>query len=245
MVRLQKYLASCGLGSRRACEQLIGEGRVTINGAPAAAGAAVDPQRDAVAVDGTPVQPAEPVYILLNKPRGVLSSVQDAHGEETALDCLGDALSARVFPVGRLDRDVEGALLLTNDGGLAYQLTRPEVRLERVYIVSVRGIVSEDTAERIGAGIVVDEGATMRARVLPLHHGADTTVLRVTIEEAAGNRLKHLCSMVGHPIIEMRRVAEADVHVGELEPGEWRHLTGEEIDALRAAAAEAEHANHG
>ena len=235
VLRLQKYLAECGLGSRRHCEELIAQGRVAVNGAPGSLGLTVDPTQDAVTVDGEPVERPERVYILLNKPKGAVTSARDDDDRETIYDLL-DGVDARVFPVGRLDMEAEGALLLTNDGDLVHSLSLPTCTLERAYIATVRGIVSEATATRMGEGILLEDGATARARVRLLHTGIDSTVLRITVQEGPSARVRHLAAVVGHPVLELRRIVEGGLELGPLEPGQWRPLTTEEVEHLRTQA---------
>ena len=236
-IRLQRFLAECGLGSRRHCEDLIAQGRVTVNGASAVLGQLVEPGHDVVAVDGETVVQAPRVYILLNKPKGAVTTARDDDDRETVFDLI-DGVDARVFPAGRLDMEVEGALILTNDGGLVHALTQPGCAVERVYIATVRGVVSESTAARMGEGVLLEDGATVRARVRILHTGVDSSVLRVALHEGHQARVRHLTALAGHPVVELRRINEAGIELGALEPGQWRELTAEEIEHLRTRAEE-------
>jgi len=237
-IRLQKYLAECGLGSRRHCEDLIAQGRVTVNGLPGAAGQAVDPAHDAVALDGEALERVPAVYILLNKPKGAVTSARDDDDRGTVFDYL-EGVETRLFPAGRLDIEVEGALILTNDGGLVHRMTEPGRGVERVYIATVRGIVNEGTVQRMGEGIQLEDGATVRARARILHTGVDSTVLRIALHERGHGRVRHLGAVVGHPVLELRRIAEAGIELSGLEPGQWRELTPGEIDSLRTHAGTA------
>ena len=203
-----------------------------MNGLVAQLGAEIDPGVDAVSVDGEPVARAERVYVLLNKPKGLVTSVKDEDGLDSLTTCLR-GLDARVFPVGRLDMDIEGALLLTNDGELAYRLSSPDHPIERVYIAHLGGIMDEATAHRISNGILVEDGVTARARTLILHTGVDTSVVRFTVHEGQKRRIRQLCAMVGHPVQELRRVSEAGLRLERLEPGQWRHLIEGEVAGLR------------
>lgn len=231
MLHLQKYLAECGVGSRRECEALIAQGRVTVNGEPVRPGAEVDPGVDRIALDGRAVEPASKVYILLNKPRGVVSSVKDDDGRRTVADLV--AHRSRLFPVGRLDMDVEGAILLTNDGELAHRLSSREYAVERIYIASVQGEMSEAKILRMREGVLMADGVTVRARATVLHTGLNTTLARLTFWEGPKKSLRRLCAAVGHPVLELRSVAIGPAHIGRLQPGEWRELTGTEAESLR------------
>lgn len=233
--RLQKYLAECGLGSRRYCEDLIAQGRVAVNGASGSQGQLIDPDADHISLDGERVTHGPRAYIVLNKPKGTLTTARDDDDRETVFDLLM-GLAIRVFPVGRLDMEVEGALILTNDGDLVNRLQNPGHAVERVYIATVRGVVSEATAARMGEGTLMEDGATVRARVHILHAGVDSTILRVALREGANTRIRHLAALMGHPVMELRRVGEAGVELGGLEPGQWRALTPGEIEQLRSHA---------
>jgi 23S rRNA pseudouridine2605 synthase len=234
-LRLQKFLAECGCGSRRQCEDLIAQARVTVNGEPGTLGQLVDPDHDGVAVDGEPVERAPAVYIVLNKPKGAVTTARDDDDRDTVFDFL-DGVDARVFPAGRLDMEVEGALILTNDGDLVHRLTQPGCAVERVYIATVRGVMSEATAGRMGEGILLEDGATVRARVRILHTGMDSSILRLALHEGGQARVRHLGAIVGHPVLELRRTTEAGIELGALEPGQWRTLDHDEIEHLRAQA---------
>lgn len=235
-LRLQKYLADCGVASRRACEKLIEAGRVTVNGRIARLGEKADPARDAVLLDGRPIrEETEKVYILLNKPRGTVTTARDTHGRSTVLDCL-DGLRTRVFPVGRLDMDVEGVLFLTNDGELAHRLTHPSYEVEKVYQAWVRGQVSEETLRRFQQGITLEDGLTAPARAEILRTRPNATLLQLTLHEGKKREVKRMCEAVGHPVESLRRIAFGNLRSGGLRPGEWRCLTPQELAALRREA---------
>lgn len=232
-MRLQHFIASCGVASRRAAESLIAAGRVTVNGETAQIGATVDPGVDSVHVDGRLLTSEQKVYLLLNKPRGVVTTVKDTHGRVTVLDCFDD-LDARVFPVGRLDLDVDGALLLTNDGDLAYALTHPRFEVKKTYHAWVRGEVSLETAARLARGVQLDDGMTAPARVKILSRARGRTRIELVIHEGRNREVKRMCKAVGHPVRELTRVAFAGLSVEGLSPGSWRHLTIGEVEDLRA-----------
>lgn len=234
-VRLQRFLAECGLGSRRQCEAIIAQGRVRVNEGEGALGQLVSPGIDRVEVDGTPVQQDALVYLLLNKPAGVVTSARDDDDRETVSDLVRQ-VPQRVFPIGRLDMEAEGALLLTNDGALAHALTQPGRTLERVYIATVRGLVHDATAARLASGILLEDGATVHARVRVLHTAVDTTVLRIALHEGPSVRVRHLCAVVGHPVVTLRRIVEASIALDDLAPSQVRPLGPDEIARLRTEA---------
>ncbi|GMW01064.1 MAG: putative RNA pseudouridine synthase [Candidatus Hydrogenedentota bacterium] len=230
-MRLQKYLASCGIASRRQAEQLIESGRVLVNGKPVLLGHVITPGEDAITLDGKAVQPENKVYILLNKPRGVITSVKDTHERKTVVDCL-EGLNERLFPVGRLDMDVEGALLLTNDGELAYRMTHPRFQIDKIYLAWVEGSMSTETAIRLEHGVELDDGMTAPAEVVILYHGKKTTLIQLLLREGRKREVKRMCKHVGHPVRELQRVSVGNVKVKGLKPGEWRYLSASEVDGL-------------
>jgi pseudouridine synthase len=230
-MRLQQYLAACGAGSRRSAEAYIVAGRVKVNGLTAQVGATVDPRVDAVTLDGRPVEIDRKVYVLLNKPRGVVSSARDTHDRTTVIDCVRGT-RARLFPVGRLDKDVEGALLLTNDGELAYRLTHPKFKIEKVYLAWVKGTMTPETAIRLERGVRLDDGMTAPAKVQILSRGARSTLIQLVLTEGRKREVKRMCRKVGHPVMELQRVAIGSVKVKGLKPGEWRYLNEREVESL-------------
>ena len=230
-MRLQQYMAACGVASRRASERFIQDGRVEVNGQPAKLGQCVDPAVDRVTLDGQPVAAEQKVYILLNKPRGVITTAQDTHKRKTVLDCIAGA-GARIFPVGRLDMDVEGALLLTNDGDLAYQLTHPKYEIEKVYHVWVSGAVHDETLQRLTRGVALEDGVTAPAKAEVLSSNNQATLLQLTLHEGRKREVKRMCAAVGHRVLELKRVAFGPLTVQGLNPGEWRKLTGSEVETL-------------
>lgn len=235
-MRLQKFLAECGVASRRHAEEIIASGRVDVNGARATVGQSIDPTHDEVALDGQRVIPEEKIYLVLHKPRGVITAVTDSHNRPTVISCLPDSLSERVFPVGRLDLDVEGALLLTNDGELAFKLTHPRFGVEKVYLVRVRGAVGPEAIERLERGVALDDGMTAPARASVVERGERETLLRLVLREGRKREVKRMCAAVGHPVLELQRVAFGGIGVRGLRPGQWRHLNDAELNRLRRQA---------
>ncbi len=235
MVRLQKYLAECGVASRRASETLIAEGRVTVNGVAATLGQSVDPAVDHVAVDGRELGTGadDKVYIVLNKPRNVVTTARDTHGRRTVLDCVHSS-DARLFPVGRLDYDTEGVLLLTNDGELAYRLIHPKFGIEKEYLAWVRGRMDAAAAARLEQGVELEDGPTAPARVEVLETRSGNSLVRLVIHEGRKREVKRMCDTVGHPVQSLRRITFADIEVNGLRPGEWRNLTPMEVAGLKS-----------
>jgi 23S rRNA pseudouridine2605 synthase len=230
--RLQKVLARAGLASRRVCEDLIAEGRVTVNGEVAQLGRRVDPEADVIEVDGglVPVAPGL-VYYLLNKPAGVLSTASDTHGRPTVVDLV--PAEPRVFPVGRLDAETEGLLLLTNDGHLTHRLTHPSFGVEKEYVASVTGEPTPGEIRTLREGVELDDGPTAPAEVQRL--GPD--VLRITIHEGRNRQIRRMCDAIGHPVTRLVRTRIGPLADRRLKPGEWRELDAKEVRALGAAAS--------
>jgi len=231
-MRLQQFMASCGVASRRASEEIITAGRVTVNGQTATLGQSIDPSLDDVRVDGKPLSTDSKVYILLNKPRGVITSAKDTHGRKTVLDCVQD-VRARVFPVGRLDYDVEGALLMTNDGELAFRLTHPKYQVEKIYLAWVKGRLTLETATTLEKGVELDDGMTAPAKVHIVSSSERATQIQLVLTEGRKREVKRMCMHVGHPVIDLQRTAIANVTVKGLKPGEWRYLSPNEIVELK------------
>lgn len=244
--RLQKWLAYCGYGSRRACEQLIQQGRVMVNGIPAVLGAKVDPERDVITVDGKRVQPPpKRVYLMLNKPRGYISTRKDPHAPRTVMELLRD-VPVPVFPVGRLDADSEGLLLFTNDGDFANRLLHPRYKLPKTYRVWVRGVPSARALQRLRAGVMLEEGKTAPAQVQLLRAEGDQSLLEITIYEGRKRQIRRMCQAVGHPVVRLMRIAIGNLRLPrDLKPGQWRELTQEELNLLRRSVATAQPASQG
>ncbi len=235
MVRLQKYLAECGVASRRKAEGLIEQGRVAVNGERAVLGQTVDPLTDEVRVDGRPVSQDTPQYLVLNKPAGLVTSAHDELGRKTVFACL-KGLSTRVYSIGRLDRDVEGALLFTNDGDLAHRLMHPRHEIPKLYEATVDGVFADTAADALRRGVPLDDGMTAPAKVDVRHRRADRSVVRLTIHEGRKREVKRMFEAVGHPVRHLVRLAFAGIGVDGLAPGEWRHLTDAEVARLKDAA---------
>jgi pseudouridine synthase len=231
-MRLQRFLALCGFGARRSCETLIIEGRVTINGVIATLGVSVDPGKDEVWVDGNVARPERRMaYVLLNKPADTVTTLHDPEGRRTVLGCIFD-VKERVFPVGRLDRDTTGVLLLTNDGELAFRLSHPRYEIQKVYEARVMGDVFDESIQRLREGVMLRDGMSAPARAEVLTRDLDSTLLRLTIHEGRKHEVKRMCSAVGHRVEKLTRVEFAGLGLGGLRPGRYRFLTDAEVDRL-------------
>jgi 23S rRNA pseudouridine2605 synthase len=228
--RLQKVLAALGHGSRRTCEGLIAEGRVKVNGAVAVLGRRVEVDRDIVEVDGHQVS-VKPglVYYLLNKPRGVVSTASDPQGRPAVVSMVPD--EPRVFPVGRLDIDTEGLLLLTNDGELTHRLTHPSFGVDKEYLVHVEGDVKAAALRQLRSGVELDDGLTAPATVSLLAPG----MIRIVIHEGRNRQVRRMCDAIGHPVHRLVRVRIGPLRDTSLGPGSWRPLSLREVRDLQAA----------
>lgn len=227
--RLQKIIAAAGLMSRRTAEEAISAGRVRVNGAVAALGDQADPAADEILLDGRPL-PAEErkVYLMLHKPRGVVTTLSDEKGRRSVRDLVADA-GARVYPVGRLDLDSEGLLLMTNDGDFANLLTHPSHEISKTYHTWVTGEDLDTAAERLSRPMELDGRPIRPARVELLHRGAQEACLSVTIHEGRNRQVRRMCELCSLRVTRLRRVSEGALRLGDLPSGKWRHLTEEEI----------------
>lgn len=236
VVRINRYLASAGYGSRRACEELIRRGAVRVNGAALTKLAAViDPETDDVTVDGRPVEkPGRRFVLVLNKPTGVMSAVVDTHGRRTVVDIAREqGHGERLYPVGRLDLDTSGILILTNDGDLAYRLTHPRFKIEKRYRVVVAGSVTEETMRSIAAGVDLDGYRTRPCRVALVSRDRGATALDVFLKEGRKRQIRRMFARFGHPVVSLERTALGDLTFDDLAPGAVRALTDAEERRLR------------
>jgi 23S rRNA pseudouridine2605 synthase len=227
-VRLNAYLARAGIASRRASEELIRTGRVAVNGETAGLATFVEPG-DTVTLDGEPVAPEPLAYVLLHKPPGVVTTARDPHGRPTVVGLVGH--ERRVVPIGRLDADTTGALLLTNDGPLAHRLAHPRYGVEKVYEAEVEGDPGPDAISALAEGVELDDGRTAPARVRRLGPGR----IELVLHEGRKHQVKRMLEAVGHPVRRLRRPEYAGLRVDGLAPGEWRELRPDEVAALRSA----------
>jgi 23S rRNA pseudouridine2605 synthase len=236
--RLQKILARAGYGSRRACENLIREGRVEVNGQRARIGQKADPRQDRISVDGQPLKRRRPlVTVVLNKPKGVLSDRGDGRSDRPkARDLV--PLPGRLFPVGRLDLWSEGLLLFTNDGELALRLTHPRYQHEKEYHVQVEPHPTPEALERWRKGVFLDGRQSKPAQVSILRRESKRTWLRIVLREGRKRQIRRVAAMLGHRVHRLKRVGLGPVKLGQLKPGEWRYVEQEELDALQQLKAE-------
>ncbi len=240
--RIHKVMAAAGVGSLRACEKLVAEGRVTVNGRPAAIGQPVTPGRDLIAVDGEKVYVdtrRKKRYIMLNKPRGYITTASDELGRRTVFDLL-DGVQERVFPVGRLDRNSEGLLLFTNDGELANKIMHPSTHIDKKYRVTVTPDIDDLTLVTLSEGVEIDGKKTAPAIVRVLTKEPGRVVLEMTIHEGRNRQIRKMMEAVNLTVARLKRVSEGPIRLGMLQPGRWRDLTPQEVAALKNAAAKAQ-----
>ena len=225
-MRLNAYLARSGVASRRGADELIKAGRVTVNGAAGELNTFVE-STDLVRVDGREVGKQSLRHVLLNKPRGTITTARDPQGRPTVVDLVGGDI--RVVPVGRLDRDTTGVLLLTNDGALAHRLAHPRYRVEKVYVVDVEGEPDDETLQALTVGVELEDGRTAPARVRRL----GPSRLELGLHEGRNRQVRRMLENVGHPVLRLRRSRYAGLTTGRLGRGEWRELTRDEVARLR------------
>lgn len=231
MSRLNKYLADCGVGSRRECDKLIADGCVKINGKIASLGANVE-ENDSVSVNGRRVTPkTKNYYIMLHKPKGCVTTVKDDLGRKTVMDFVD--IKARLFPVGRLDYDTEGLLILTNDGDVANKLTHPKNNVEKVYVARLSGSLTEAERQTLERGVEIDGRKTMPAKVKILAKDEHHTRVEVTITEGRNRQVKKMFESVGKEVEFLKRVAEGELRLGGLQRGKYRFLNEREIEYLK------------
>lgn len=238
MERLQKIISARGVLSRRAAEKAILEGRVTLNGSPTQLGDQADPDRDTIAIDGVPLPRGEKlVYVLLNKPTGCVTTLSDEKGRQNVSQLVKDC-GARVYPVGRLDLNSEGLLLLTNDGELTQRLTHPSHEVEKEYHVRVTGEV-ERAIPMLRRDMTVDGVSYWGAKVRQLPSQAQgSALLSVTIHQGKNRQVRKMCAHCGLTVHRLKRVREGTLHLGSLRPGQWRYLTEQEVKELKIQASE-------
>lgn len=237
-VRLQKMLADCGIASRRKAEEMIAAGVVKVNGQVAQIGDKVDVQKDKVTVHGRNVaKRPRHIYVMLHKPRGFITTMSD----EMERKCVAELVSEvpeRIYPVGRLDRESEGLLLMTNDGEFANAMTHPSKHVPKTYRVTVRPGVTEDQLTQMAVGIVIDGQKTAPANVHVISQEPGRVVLEVVLYEGRNREIRKMCEALGLEVARLKRVAVGPVRLGMLQPGQWRNLTGEEVKRLTTAAKE-------
>ena len=236
--RLQKIIAAAGLMSRRTAEEYISAGRVTVNGRTAALGERADAEKDRILVDGKELpSTGEKVYIMLNKPKGYVTSLKDEKGRKD-VSGLVQELGVRVYPVGRLDMNSEGLLLMTNDGAFANAMMHPSGGISKLYRVTVQPHATEEQVLQLSSGVVLDDGTrTLPCTVNVVVDEPGRTVMEITLKEGKNREIRRMCEAVGLQVVRLKRNAEGVVKLGMLQPGKYRELTRQELSGLRAAAA--------
>ena len=231
-VRLQKVLAAAGIASRRAAEQLIDERRVEVNGQVVVEqGRRVDPERDTIRVDGSRIPPPRRhLYLVLNKPLGVVSTMEDPEGRPTLTDLVPHR--ERLFHVGRLDTDTEGLIVLTNHGEFAHRLAHPSYEVSKTYLAEVEGVMENQALKRLEKGVTLDDGPVRPDKIRLVQRGADRTLLEVTLHEGRNRVVRRMMDAVGHPVRRLSRTAIGPIRLGRLKVGQSRELTREELGAL-------------
>ncbi|MBA4374234.1 MAG: pseudouridine synthase [Thermodesulfovibrio sp.] len=232
--RLQKIIADMGIASRRKAEEIIIEGRVTVNGQVAVIGMKADPSRDHVKVDGKLLtRPELKVYFVFNKPRGVVTSLGDPEGRPTVQDYIR-GIRERVYPVGRLDYDSEGLLILTNDGDLAYGVLHPSKKIPKTYLVKIKGALEAEDLDRLRKGIRLDRAVTAPAKVKTLRKTDQNSWVEMVIYEGKKRQIRRMMEKVGHPVIRLMRIRINGIEMGDVKPGMIRRMLPEEVEMLRS-----------
>lgn len=234
-IRLQKYIAKCGVASRRHAEELIKAGRVKVNGAVIEEMGTLVSEDDIVEVDNRIISTKEnSVYIILNKPAQYVTTVKDPEGRRTVLDLV--QVKERVYPVGRLDYDTTGLLILTNDGDFTNNITHPSNEINKTYIAEVTGFPSEDSLHKLKSGIMLDGRLTSKAEACIVEEKANSTVLKIIIGEGRNRQVKRMCEYIGHPVVKLERTAIGKLELGNLKQGKWRYMTPYEINLFRRSS---------
>tara|TARA_Y100001968_G_C19249103_1_gene663429 strand:- start:11 stop:721 length:711 start_codon:yes stop_codon:yes gene_type:complete len=224
-VRLQKIISDAGISSRRHAEKLIKEGRVAINGKKAFIGDKADPIKDKVFIDGSAIKLNAPSkVILINKPKGVISTCSDPFGRETVISIIPPELRSGLYPVGRLDQDSRGALLLTNNGNLSLKLTHPKYSHEKTYKIVLKGILSEEKLNKWRDGILLDGKLTMKAKVNLLDTNNDMSIIKIVLKEGRNRQIRRVAELLGHRVIDLQRVSISNIKLSNLKEGCWRIL---------------------
>jgi len=232
-MRLQKYLAMCSVASRRSAEKMITDGRVSVNGVVVTELGTKITDGDNVCVDGKKVRgDSKKIYIMLNKPKGYVTTARDDRGRRTVMDLVSD-IPQRIYPVGRLDYDTEGLIFMTNDGDLTYSLTHPKYEKNKVYEVLVSGIMLHGAADKLAKGVYIEGKKTYPAEVEVTEHRRNSSVVRISIHGGRNRQIRKMCDAVGHPVLSLKRVAMDGIELGNIPLGRWRHLTSTEIKMLK------------
>lgn len=235
MERLQKVMARAGIASRRRCEEMISSGIVKVNGKIVTElGTRVNTGKDKIVVAGEPLfLSSRKYYILMYKPRGYITTLSDEKGRKKVTDLLR-GVTERVYPVGRLDYDSEGLLLLTNDGDLTYALTHPKYQVPKTYLARVSGVPETAKLEQMAKGLVLEDGLTSPAGIRLLDRRGDNALLEIVIHEGRKRQVRRMCEHIGHPVLRLQRSRFGNLSIERMRPGQYRHLTGEELNSLKA-----------
>ncbi len=234
-MRLQKYIAKSGVTSRRKAEKLIEKGRVKVNGKVVTEmGVKINPDKDVIYVDNKEVKMEDNnVYIILNKPEGYVTTLYDEYGRPKVADLI-KGIKERIYPIGRLDYNTSGLLLLTNDGKLTYKITHPRHHINKTYLVKVKGILSEEKMEKFRNGIDIGGYVTAPASIKLLNENKSNSLVKVIIHEGRNRQIRRMMDALGHPVIGLKRVAIGKIVLGKLPKGQWRHLREDEINYLKS-----------
>lgn len=233
MERLQKYLAECGIASRRKCEQLILDGKVKVNGETVRElGVKVDPNKDVIEYNGKVVTKVNKnIYIMLNKPVGYITTVKDQFDRPSVIDLVN--IDDRVYPIGRLDYDTSGLLLLTNDGDLANKLMHPRHNINKVYIAQIKGVPDKMKLDMFRNGLRIDNYKTAKAEIDILKVANGNSIVRIVIHEGRNRQIRKMCELIGHPVLKLKRVKIGNLDIGNLKTGQWRYLSKDEVEYLK------------
>ncbi|MCC5909866.1 MAG: rRNA pseudouridine synthase [Clostridiaceae bacterium] len=232
-MRLQKFLASCGIASRRKSEEIIKSGIVEVNGEVITEmGYKIDPEKDKITVKGAEInQESEFIYVLLNKPIGYITTVSDQFKRKKVTDLINSPY--RLFPVGRLDYNTSGLLILTNDGELTYKLTHPKFKVEKVYIAKVEGRLQPKEIQDFETGLQIEDYVTSPAKLKVIKEDTKSSILQIKIKEGRNRQVRKMCAAIGHPVLQLKRVAIGDLRIEGVEIGKWRYLSNKEIQYLK------------
>jgi len=233
-MRIQKYMAQCGVASRRKSEEIIAQGRVKVNDEVIKElGVQINPSKDIVKVDNKVIKmEKKKVYIALNKPEGYITTSSEQFGRNKVLDLIED-VNERVYPIGRLDYDTSGLLLLTNDGDLTYKLTHPKHEIDKTYIAVLQGTPTEDVLDKFRVGLKIDGYTTAPASIIVLKYWEEKTTVEIKIHEGKNRQIRKMCEKIGYPVLKLKRIAIGEIGIANLRRGKWRYLNDEEIGYLK------------
>lgn len=231
--RIHKYMARCGVASRRKCEEIVSFGRVKVNGESITSPVMIDDEVDIIEFDGVVIKPEEKkVYIIINKPTDIITSVKDQFDRKTVIDLID--VEERIFPVGRLDYDTSGILLLTNDGDITFKMSHPSHEIEKIYVAEVLGNFTEKEIRQFESGLQIEDYVTSPSKIKIMSENKDVSIVEITIHEGRNRQVRKMCEKIGHPVLRLKRIGFGELNVNDLKMGEWRYLTDEEISYLKS-----------